>query len=184
MIESNSRFQFHSFPQKVPFCDDCARLARQRDHFFPRGQSRCGFLYPERYGQAHHGRYAPQKSDNRRPAAGQFFWRRLSGRAISADVHGEINWVLQYHSLAEGEHASHAQARPAIRSLAKCISAFSSYSSRGRPGRSILQFQRKATGPGSVVVWANNKGIKAGESPEGEPGNSSGDGWYHPRKGK
>ena len=49
---------------------------------------------------------------------GSFFGEGCLGRAISADVHGEINWALQYHSLAEGEHASHAQARPAVCSVA------------------------------------------------------------------
>src|ERR1700690_1547653 len=108
----------------------------------------------------------------------------MSGRTISADVHGEINWAFQYHSLGEGEHPSHAQARPQVWRVAQCISPFPRYSSRGRPGRSILQFQRKAVGTGSVVVWANNQGIKAGKSPEGEPSNPGRDGWYHPGKGK
>src|ERR1700720_1432310 len=103
---------------------------------------------------------------------------------MSADVHVEINWAVQYHSLAEGEHASQAQARPAVCSVAECISAFPSYSSRGRPGRSILQFQREATGAGSVAVWANNQGIKAGVPGEGEPVKLGGNGWYHPGQGK
>jgi hypothetical protein len=38
--------------------------------------------------------------------------------------------------------------------------------------------QRKATGAGSVAVWANNQGIKAGEPFEGEPINLAGDGRY------
>ncbi|SRR6266849_8946576 len=49
---------------------------------------------------------------------GTFFWRRLSRRAISADLHGEINWAVQYLSTAKGEHASHAQA---IRTLQRCL---------------------------------------------------------------
>ena len=88
------------------------------------------------------------------------------------------------HPPAEGEHGSRAQARPAVCNAVCCISAFPDYSNRGRPGRSILQFQRKATGAGSVAVWANNQGIKAGVPPEGEPSNPGGDGLYHPRKGK
>ena len=74
--------------------------------------------------------------------------------------------------------------RSALCNVVCCISAFPDYSNRGRPGRSILQFQRKATGAGSVAVWANRQGIKAGVPPEGEPRNPGGDGWYHPRKGK
>ena len=50
-------------------------------------------------------------------------------------------------------------------------------------GRPILQFQRKATGT-SVVVWANNQGVKARTPLQGEPGDPRGDGWYHPRKGE
>jgi hypothetical protein len=46
------------------------------------------------------------------------------------------------------------------------------------------QQQRKATGAGSVAVWANNQGIKAGEPFEGEPINLGGDGRYDPRKDK
>jgi hypothetical protein len=46
------------------------------------------------------------------------------------------------------------------------------------------QQQRKATGAGSVAVWANNQGIKAGEPFEGEPINLGGDGRYDPRQGK
>jgi hypothetical protein len=115
---------------------------------------------------------------------GSFFWRRLSRRAISADLHGEINWALQYHPPAEREHGSHPQARPAVCNAVCWISAFPRHSSRGRLGRSILQFQRKATGTGLVAVWANNQGIKAGAPPEGEPSNPRGDGWYYPREGK
>ena len=36
------------------------------------------------------------------------------------------------------------------------IFAFTACSNRGRPDRSILQFQRKATGAGSVAVWGDN----------------------------
>ena len=57
-------------------------------------------------------------------------------------------------------------------------------SRRKRLGRSILQFQRKATGTGLIAVWANNQRIKAGAAPEGEPSNLGGDGWHHPREGK
>jgi hypothetical protein len=35
-------------------------------------------------------------------------------RATSADLHGKINWAVQYHSTAKGEHDSHAQTRPAV----------------------------------------------------------------------
>jgi CRP/FNR family cyclic AMP-dependent transcriptional regulator len=52
------------------------------------------------------------------------------------------------------------------------------------PGRSILQFQREATGAGSAAVWANNQEIKVGVPAQGEPVNLGGNGWYHPRQGK
>ena len=125
-----------------------------------------------------------QESYNRHPTARQLFWRRLSSRAISADLHGEINWTIQYHSTAKGEHGSHAQERPAVCNAVRWIFTFTGCSNRGRPDRSILQFQRKATGAGSVVVWGNNQGIEVGLPPEGEPINPGGDGWYHPPKGK
>jgi hypothetical protein len=114
---------------------------------------------------------------------GSFFGEGCLVRAISAGLHGEINWAVQYHSPAEEEHGSCTQARPAVRNAVRCISSFPRPSSRGRLGRSILQFQRKATGAGAVAVWANNQGIKAGAPPEGEPRDLGGDGWYYPRKG-
>jgi hypothetical protein len=115
---------------------------------------------------------------------GSFFGEGCLAGAISVDLYGKINWAVQYHSPAEGKHGSRAQARPAACSAVCYISAFPSYSIRGRFGRSILQFQRKATGAGSVAVWANNQGVKAGASPQSEPSNLGGDGWYHPRKSK
>ena len=72
------------------------------------------------------------------------------------------------------------------RSLQRCLLHIcfpASFESR-KTGRSILQFQRKATGTGLVVVWGNNQGIKAGARPEGEPSNPRGDGWYYAREGK
>jgi hypothetical protein len=42
------------------------------------------------------------------------FFAARSGHREPHRAHGEINWTLQYHSLAEGEVASHAQARPAV----------------------------------------------------------------------
>jgi hypothetical protein len=35
-------------------------------------------------------------------------------QAISADLYGEIDWTVQYHSTAKGQHGSHTQARPAV----------------------------------------------------------------------
>jgi hypothetical protein len=125
-----------------------------------------------------------KKSHNRHPTAKQFFWRRLSSRAISADLHGEINWTIQYHSTAKEEHGSHAQARPAVCNDVRWILTFTGCSNRGRPDRSILQFQRKAARSGSVVVWGYNQGIEVGLSPEAEPINPGGDGRYYPPKGK
>ena len=45
---------------------------------------------------------------------GSFFGEGCLARAISADLHGEIHWAVQYRSTAKGEHDSHAQARPAV----------------------------------------------------------------------
>src|ERR1700730_47485 len=71
-------------------------------------------------------------------------------KAIIAFLH----CAIQRHSLAKGEHGSHAQARPAVCRAVCCILAFADCSNRGRPGQSILQFQREATGAGSAAVWA------------------------------
>ncbi len=86
--------------------------------------------------------------------------------------------------LQKERHGSHAQERPAVCDDVRWIFTFTGCSNRGRPDRSILQFQRKATGAGSVVVWGYNQGIEVGLPPEGEPINPGGDGWYHPPKGK
>jgi len=64
------------------------------------------------------------------------------------------------------------------------MSAFPDYSNRGRLGGSVLQFQRKAAGSGSIAAWAHQRGIKAGVPREGEPVNPGGDGWHDPRKGQ
>jgi CRP-like cAMP-binding protein len=42
---------------------------------------------------------------------GSFFGE---GCLISADLHGEINRAVQYHSTAKGKRGSHAQARPEV----------------------------------------------------------------------
>ena len=68
-IERTLGFSSAAF-RKNPLWDDCAELPRQRDHFFARGPSRRCVLHPERHGEADDGRYASQKSGNRRPAAG------------------------------------------------------------------------------------------------------------------
>ena len=47
----------------------------------------------------------------------------------------------------------------------------------------FFNFSEKRLARVLVVVWANNQGIEAGKSPEGEPSNPGGDGWYYPRKG-
>jgi hypothetical protein len=108
----------------------------------------------------------------------------LSSGATSAHLHGEINWTIQCHSTAKGEDDSLAQERPAVCKAVRWVFAYTGCSNRGRPDRSILQFQRKATCAGSVIVWGNNQGIKVALPSEGEPINPSGDGWNHPPKSK
>jgi len=44
---------------------------------------------------------------------GKLFWRRLSGRAIPTDLHGEINWAVQYRPTVKGEHGRYPGARRA-----------------------------------------------------------------------
>src|SRR4029077_10286789 len=104
--------------------------------------------------------------------------------AISSDLHGEINWNVQCHSTAKGEHSSHAQERPALYSAVSWIFGFTGCSNRRRLDRSILQLQRKATCTGSDTVWGDNQGIQIGIRPGGEPINPGRDGWHHPPKGK
>src|ERR1017187_7797357 len=159
------------------------RAYREKEVVFSQGGDggRC-LLHTERHGEAHGGLHASQESHHRPPAARQLLWRRLPSGAISPHLHGDINWAVQYRSTAKGEHGSYAQARPEVCNAVCWISAFPDCSNRGRPGRSVLQFQRKATGAGSVAVWANKQGIKAGVPPEGEPINPGGDGGYDPRK--
>src|ERR1700675_2429249 len=108
----------------------------------------------------------------------------MPGRAISADLHREVNWTIQCHSTAKGKDAPHAKERPAVCHAVRWIFTFTCCSNRGRPDRSILQFQRKAAGTGSVAVWGNNRGIEVGLRSESQPINPGGDGWYHPPKGK
>ncbi len=49
---------------------------------------------------------------------GSFFGEGCLGGQSLRSVYGAINWALQHHSLAEGEHASHAQARRTVCSVA------------------------------------------------------------------
>src|SRR6202040_4206580 len=101
-----------------------------------------------------------------------------SSRAGCAGLHGEIHWTSQRHSPAEGEDGADAEDRSAVCKVVHGIFAFAGGANRGRPDRSILQFQRKTTGAGSVVVWGYNQGVEVGLSSEGEPINSGGDGGY------
>ncbi|MGH9691883.1 MAG: helix-turn-helix domain-containing protein [Candidatus Acidiferrales bacterium] len=54
-----------------------------------------------------------------------------SSRAIFADLHGEINWTIQHHSTAKGEHGSHAQERPAVCNAVRWVFTFTGCSNRG-----------------------------------------------------
>src|SRR3984893_14594575 len=48
----------------------------------------------------------------------------------------------------------------------------------------FFNFSERRFGAGSVVVWANDQGIKAEAPPESEPSNPRGDSWYHSPKGR
>src|SRR5579859_109435 len=159
------------------------RNYRDKEIVFSQGDPGDCFLHRERDGEAHGGLYA-EESYNRHPAARQLFWRRLSSRTVSEDLHRQIHWTIQCHSIAKREDASHAPERRAFCKAIRWISTFTGCSNRGRSDRSILQFQRKAAGPGSVVVWRNNQGIQVGFRSEGQPINPGGDGWYHAAAGK